>query len=68
MASWREVKNNLFPLEPLARLAAEIPSLKLLYLGPVLEEKYWEPWSRLAGAYPFAVHGGCVEPEQMAER
>ncbi len=67
VASWREVKNNLFPLEPLARLAAEIPDLELLFLGPILEERYREPWRRLAGAYPFARHGGCVEPARMAE-
>jgi glycosyltransferase involved in cell wall biosynthesis len=66
VASWREVKNNFFPLEPLARLAAEVPTLELLYLGPVLEERYWEPWRRLAAAHPFARHGGCVEPGHMA--
>jgi glycosyltransferase involved in cell wall biosynthesis len=68
VAGWREVKNNLFPLEPLARLAAEVPHLELLYLGPVLEEAYWQAWSLLSAAHPFARHGGIVEPGQMAER
>ncbi|MBI4605483.1 MAG: glycosyltransferase family 4 protein [Planctomycetes bacterium] len=67
VAGWREVKNNLFPLEPLARLAAEVPGLRLRFVGPVLDPGYHGRWLEARGRYPFAEEAGPVPPERMDE-
>jgi hypothetical protein len=63
---WRAVKNNLFPLEPLARLAAEISRVRLRFTGPVLEAPYHARWEEQRGRFPFAEDAGVIEPDGMA--
>jgi glycosyltransferase involved in cell wall biosynthesis len=65
VGGWREVKNNLFPLGPLATLAAQLPGLRLRYLGPVREEAYHARWRDVAPDVPFAEDGGVVDPGGM---
>jgi L-malate glycosyltransferase len=64
-AGWREVKNNLFPLEPLAEARRRVPSLRLRFVGPPIDRAYR---ARLdAGRFPFAEDGGAVPPQSMGE-
>ena len=66
VGGWRKVKNNLFALEPLAKLVREIPAVELRFLGPVIDPECHARWERIRDRYPFAVDGGLVEPEGMA--
>ncbi len=62
-AGFREVKNNLFPLEPLRAVHREIPGVELRFIGPVLDPLYR---ARLqVGRFPFAEDGGTVPPGEM---
>jgi glycosyltransferase involved in cell wall biosynthesis len=65
IGGWRAVKNQLFPLEPVMRLAAEFPGLALRFLGPVLEPEYHAAWMRLAPRFAFAEDLGVVDPCAM---
>jgi glycosyltransferase involved in cell wall biosynthesis len=66
VAGWREVKNNIFPLEPLSRLARETPGIRLRFAGPVLDRRYHEAWLEAAGRFPFAEDLGAVEAGLMS--
>jgi glycosyltransferase involved in cell wall biosynthesis len=63
---WREVKNQIFTLEPLALLAAEVPGLRLRFAGPVLEAAYHDLWTERRERFPFAEDAGAIEPGRMA--
>ncbi|MBI3269055.1 MAG: glycosyltransferase family 4 protein [Planctomycetes bacterium] len=63
---WRPVKNNLFPLEPLAALAAEDSRVRLVYLGPVLDAGYRRGFEAVRARYPFARDAGVLPHERMA--
>jgi glycosyltransferase involved in cell wall biosynthesis len=63
---WRAVKNNIFPLEPLARLAAEVPRMRLRFAGPVLEAPYHALWEEQRGRFSFAEDAGVIGPDGMA--
>jgi len=67
VAGWRPVKNNLFALEPLERLAQEFPSLRLRFAGRVLDEPYHRKWlrGREAGRWAFSESAGEVAPKAM---
>ncbi len=67
VGGWRAVKNNLFSLEPLARLAAELEPgrVRLRFVGPVLDAAYHERWLRVRGRFPFAEDRGEVSPAHM---
>jgi len=65
-AGIRKVKNTLFPISPLGRLATRFPDFKLLFAGPVLEE---DEGARLFAAIarcPWAFYLGAVPHDQMA--
>lgn len=62
-AGWREVKNNLFPLEPLAAVRRQEPGLRLRFLGPVLDAAYRAAMD--ADRFPFAEDGGTVPAGDM---
>ncbi|HVR75008.1 MAG TPA: glycosyltransferase [Planctomycetota bacterium] len=66
VGGWRDVKNNLFPLEPLRRLARELPGMRLRFLGPVLDPLYHARWLAGRERWPFAEHAGIVPPSLMA--
>jgi glycosyltransferase involved in cell wall biosynthesis len=62
-AGWREVKNNLFPLEPLTEARRRAPSIRLRYVGPAIDRAYRERLD--PDRFPFAEDGGAVPPESM---
>jgi glycosyltransferase involved in cell wall biosynthesis len=62
---WREVKNQLFALDPLARLAAEVPGVRLRFAGPVLDAAYHALWAGRRERLPFAEDAGVVAPAGM---
>ena len=66
-AGLRPVKNVLFPLEPLAALAAVHPRVRLLLAGPVLDADYAAQVMEALERYPFARYLGVVGHESMGE-
>lgn len=64
-ANIRKVKNILYPLKPLSRLAQEFPLLRLVYAGPVLEKDLKAKLDNALNKYPWAAHIGAVPHENM---
>src|SRR3989442_5457536 len=63
------VKRPRFPLEPLERLVARRPRVRLLYVGPTLDADEGDallgalrgrPWARWIGTVPHAEMGGLL--------
>lgn len=65
-AGLRMVKRPDFPLEPLGRLAARLPGLRLLYAGPILDPDEGESLLRQLADRPWAHHIGAVPHTRMA--
>jgi glycosyltransferase involved in cell wall biosynthesis len=65
-AGLRPVKNVLFPLEPLARLADRFPGLRLVLAGPELDPQYASRVLARLQEFGFARHMGAVAHEEMA--
>ena len=65
-AGIRSVKNVRFPLEPLGRLAARYRELKLLYAGPILEEREGARFLAAIHGSPWAYYLGEVPHDRMA--
>ena len=61
----RPVKRPLLPLDPLARLAARRPELRLLYAGPILDPEEGDALRRALAERPWATHLGTVPHAQM---
>src|SRR5207247_1979925 len=68
-AGIRMVKRPRFPLEPLERLVARRPRVRLLYVGPTLDADEGDallgalrgrPWARWIGTVPHAEMGGLL--------
>ena len=68
-AGIRMVKRPRFPLQPLERVVARCPSVRLLYVGPVLDADERDalrgalegrPWARFIGPVPHARMGGLL--------
>jgi glycosyltransferase involved in cell wall biosynthesis len=68
-AGVRMVKRPRFPLEPLERLVARRPRVRLLYAGPTLDAEEGDallralegrPWARWIGAVPHAQMGALL--------
>jgi len=64
-AGIRMVKNPLFPLSPLERLAPRFPSLRLVYAGPILDPDEGERLFRALAGRRWAAHLGTVPHSQM---
>lgn len=65
-AGIRKVKNVRFTIEPLGRLAARFPRVKLLFAGPILEEEEGECLLAAVARSPWAFYLGPVPHDQMA--
>ena len=65
-AGIRGVKRPLVPLEPLARVHARHPAVRLLFVGPVLNEADGERLARALAGRPWARHLGAVPHAAMA--
>src|SRR5438552_926026 len=68
-AGIRMVKRPRFPLQPLERVVARRPSVRLLYVGPVLDADERDalhralegrPWARWIGPVPHAQMGSLL--------
>lgn len=66
-AGLRPVKNVLFPLEPLAKLAIDYPCLRLVIAGPVLDEAYAAQVVDRLRRYPFADYIGVIQHSEMGK-
>lgn len=66
-AGLRPVKDVLFSLEPLSQLVAEVPGLRLVIAGPVLDEAYAAQVVERLRHYPFANYIGAVEHLEMGK-
>jgi len=64
-AGIRMVKNPLFPLSPLERLAPRFPSIRLVYAGPILDPDEGERLLRALAGRRWAAHLGAVPHSQM---
>jgi glycosyltransferase involved in cell wall biosynthesis len=64
-AGIRMVKNPLFPLSPLDRLAPRFPSLRLVYAGPILDPDEGERLLRALAGRRWAAYLGTVPHSQM---
>jgi glycosyltransferase involved in cell wall biosynthesis len=64
-AGIRMVKNPLFPLSPLERLAPRFPSLRLVYAGPILDPDEGERLLRAIAGRRWGAHLGTVPHSQM---
>jgi glycosyltransferase involved in cell wall biosynthesis len=64
-AGIRMVKNPLFPLSPLERLAPRFPSLRLVYAGPILDPDEGERLLRGLAGRRWGAHLGTVPHRQM---
>jgi glycosyltransferase involved in cell wall biosynthesis len=65
-AGIREVKAPRMPLQPLDRVAAADPRVRLAYAGPVLDADEGEALRRELARRPWARHLGAVQHAQMA--
>lgn len=65
-AGIRPVKRPRLPLEPLARVVARRPEVRLLYVGPVLDAAEGEALLRALEGLPWARYLGPVPHTQMA--
>lgn len=65
-AGIRRVKNNLFPLEPLAELQKVHPGVKLICLGLALETDYAGRFLSRIERYDWARYEKEVEPRTMS--
>ncbi|HXH84660.1 MAG TPA: glycosyltransferase [Candidatus Tectomicrobia bacterium] len=64
-AGIRPVKAPLAPLEAFDRVVAADPRVRLLYVGPVLDEAEGERLARALAGRPWARHIGAVPHAQM---
>ncbi len=64
-AGIRRVKNVLFCLPPLTRLQARYPRLKLVFVGPVIEEDEGERLKAAIADLPWAFSLGPVSHDEM---
>ncbi len=64
-AGIRKVKNPLFPLEPLDRLLAQCPEMRLLYAGPILEDAEGQRLLDALALRAWASYLGEVPHRQM---
>ena len=62
----RPVKDNLFALDALEPLRAEIKHLRLTFVGPILDEAYGSAFSSRLSEFPGARHLPSIEPEKIA--
>jgi glycosyltransferase involved in cell wall biosynthesis len=65
-AGVRPVKNPRLPIDPLGRLVARHPEVRLLYAGPVIHPEEGEALRRALATRPWARHVGAVPHAQMA--
>ena len=65
-AGVRPVKNPRLPLRPLDRVAARHSTLRLLYVGPILDPDEGDALLRALSSRPWARHLGAVPHAQMA--
>jgi len=61
----RAVKDPVFPVAPLGRLAKTIPEIRLLYVGPVIEPPVAEALHQALSTTAWARHVGEVPHAQM---
>lgn len=61
----RKVKQPRLPIEPLASLRPQYPTLELLYVGPVLDPAEGEALLRMFESHPWARHLGAVPHNRM---
>jgi len=66
-AGLRPVKNNLFPLKPLADLHDRYPQIRLKLVGPVIDTAYAKEVMDALEEYPFASYLGAVGHEAIWE-
>lgn len=66
-AGLRPVKDVLFSLGPLSKLATEEPGLRLVVAGPVLDKEYAAHVIDKLQTYPFASYMGVVKHQEMGQ-
>lgn len=65
-AGIRQVKNVLFPLEPMTRLHAKYPNVRLIYAGPIIEMDVYEQLQEaLEEREDWAFYVGVVQHKRM---
>ncbi|HVG94386.1 MAG TPA: glycosyltransferase [Planctomycetota bacterium] len=64
-AGVRPVKNNAFPLAPIARLHAEGLSIRLVLAGPSRDEEYARHLEGLLAGHPCAAWIGSLAPQDL---
>lgn len=64
-AGIRPVKDPRAPLEPLGRVAARLPGLRLLYVGPLLDPAEGDSLLAALAGRPWARHIGAVPHRQI---
>ncbi|MBI4868561.1 MAG: glycosyltransferase family 4 protein [Candidatus Wallbacteria bacterium] len=65
IAGIRPVKGNLFPIGPLERLRERLPTLRLLYLGPILDRPYAERLFIEIRRRTWVAYAGDLRHEQL---
>ena len=66
-AGLRPVKDVIFPLRPLSKLYVKHPEIRLLIVGPALDESYAAQLSERLADFPFAYYQGAVDSLSMGE-
>jgi glycosyltransferase involved in cell wall biosynthesis len=65
-AGIRQVKNVLFPLEPMTQLHERYPQLRLIYAGPIIEmEVFLQLQKALEAREDWAIYVGAVQHNRM---
>ncbi|MBI2191747.1 MAG: glycosyltransferase family 4 protein [Planctomycetes bacterium] len=64
-AGFRAVKNNCFPMKPLAQLRAGGVPIRLIYLGHAIEQDYFERFQAELARHSWIEHAGESPREHM---
>lgn len=64
-AGFRKVKNNLFPMAPLARLRGSGVPVRLIFIGHAIERDYFEQFQKERAGHPWVDCPGESAREEM---
>lgn len=67
IAGIRPVKNNAFPVEGLKELHEQYGNVKLVFVGPILDDKYWEQLKDQIGGLDWIKYLGTIDYKDIKQ-
>lgn len=66
-ANLRNMKNIFYPLDPLSLIVKDFPELKLVYLGPIIEDEIKKRLDCALTMYNWAVYLGVIPHDKIGD-